>query len=67
MEESSNSMVKLIASNYSICKIRMEDILYFNELFDPIEFKGVKSIAITNDDWKKLNRKVVGYIKQWID
>jgi hypothetical protein len=67
MEESSNSMVKLTASNYSIRKTRMEDILYCKELFNPIEFKGVKPIAISNDDWKKLNTKAIGYIRQWVD
>jgi hypothetical protein len=67
MKESSNSMVKLIASNYSIRKTRMEDILYCNELFDPIELKCFKLVATTNNDWKKLNRKAVGYIRQWVD
>jgi hypothetical protein len=45
----------------------MEDILYCKKLFDPIEFKGVKPIAIANEDWKKLNWKAVGYIRQWVD
>jgi hypothetical protein len=45
----------------------MEAILYCKELFDPIKFKGVKPISITNDDWKKLNKKAVGYIRQWVD
>ena len=63
MEESSNSMVELTASNYSIWKTRMEDILYCKELFEPIEFKGVKPIAIPDDDWMKLYRKAIGYIR----
>jgi hypothetical protein len=67
MEESSNSMVKLTASNYSIWKTRMEDIMHCKELFDPTELKGVKPVAVTNNDWKKLNRKAVGYIKQRVD
>jgi hypothetical protein len=67
MEESSSSMVKLTASNYSIWKTRMEDILYCKDLFDPIEMEGVKPISTTNEDWNKMNRKAVGYIRQWID
>jgi hypothetical protein len=59
MEESSNSMVKLTASNYSIWKTRMEDILYCKELFEPIELNRVKPNAKTNDELKKLNRKAV--------
>lgn len=60
-------MVKLTASNYSIWKTRMEDILYCKELFEPIELNGIKPDAKTDDEWKKLNRKAVGYIRQWVD
>jgi hypothetical protein len=59
MEESSNSMVKLIASNYSIKKTMVKNILYCNELFDLIELKCVKLVAARNNDWKKLNRRAV--------
>jgi hypothetical protein len=67
MDESSNSMVKLTASNYSIWKTRMKDILYYKELFEPIELNGIKPDAKTDDEWKKLNRKDVGHIRQWVD
>jgi hypothetical protein len=50
MEESSNSMVKLTASNYSIWKTRMEDILYCKELFEPIELNVIKQDAKTDDE-----------------
>jgi hypothetical protein len=43
---------------------RMEDILYSNELFEPIELNGIKLDAKTDDEWKKLNRKAVGHIRQ---
>ena len=45
----------------------MEDILYCKELFDPIELKCVKPVVLTNDNWNKLNREAVGYIKQYVD
>jgi hypothetical protein len=67
MEEPSTSMVKLTASNYSIWKTMMEDILYCKDLFDPIELEGVKLVSTTNEDWNKMNRKAVGYIRQWVD
>ena len=60
-------MIKLTTSNYSIWKTRMNDILYCKELFKPIECKGYKPITITEDEWKKLNRKTIGQIRQWVD
>ena len=45
----------------------MNDILYCKELFKPIECKGYKPITITEDEWKKLNRKTIGQIRQWVD
>jgi hypothetical protein len=61
-------MVKLITSNYSIWKTMMEDILYCKELFEPTELNEVKLNAKTDNEWKKLNRKVVGHIiRQWVD
>jgi hypothetical protein len=56
-------MVKLTTSNYSIWKTRMEDILYCKELFEPIELNELKPDAKTDDEWKKLNRKVIGHIR----
>ena len=67
MDEAGSGMIKLIASNYSIWKTRMNDILYCKELFKPIECKGYKPITITEDEWKKLNRKTIGQIRQWVD
>ena len=60
MEETGSGMIKFTASNYSIWKTRMEDILYCKELFEPIECKGYKSVTTTEDEWKKLNRKTIG-------
>ena len=60
-------MIKLTTSNYSIWKAKMEDILYCKELFKPIECRGYKSVTTTEDEWKKLNRKAIGQIRQWVD
>ncbi|XP_016207670.1 uncharacterized protein LOC107648214 [Arachis ipaensis] len=59
-------MVKLNSQNYSIWKTLIEDMLYSKDLYDPVEgdkSKGTKSDA----EWKKLNRKAVVLIRQWLD
>ena len=61
------SMIKLNPSNFTIWKPWMEDILYYKDLFDPIALKGVKPEEVKDEDWIKMNRKPVGYIRQWID
>ena len=60
-------MIKLATSNYSIWKTKIEDILYCKELFEPIECRGYKPVTTTEDDWKKLNRKTIRQIRQWVD
>ena len=67
MEEVGSGMIKLTTFNYSIWKTRVEDILYCKELFEPIECRGYKSVTTTEDEWKKLNRKAIGQIRQWVD
>ena len=67
MEEVDSGMIKLTASNYSIWNTMMEDILYCKELFEPIECKGYKPVTTTEDEWKKLNRKTIWQIRQWVD
>ena len=58
-------MVSLNGKNYMIWKAKMEDILYCKDLYSPIE--GEKPEAMSEDDWKKLNRKTIGVIRQWLD
>nr|XP_025636351.1 uncharacterized protein LOC112730483 [Arachis hypogaea] len=44
----------------------MEDMLYSKDLYDPME--GDKSKGTKSDtEWKKLNRKAVALIRQWLD
>ena len=62
-----NTMVKLLASNYSIWKPMMEDVLYCKDLHDPIEGDSVKPSDMSNRDWEKLNRKTIRCIRQCID
>ena len=36
-------------------------------MFEPIECRGYKPITTIEDGWKKLNRKTIGHIRQWVD
>lgn len=61
-----SSMIMLSAQNFAIWKPRMEDLLYTKDLMDPIDFKGVKPEATSAENWRKLNRKAVGLIRQYV-
>ena len=61
-----NTMVKLSASNYSILKPMMEDVLYCKDLHDPIEGDSTKPSDMSDRDWEKLNRKTIGCIRQQV-
>lgn len=45
----------------------MEDILYYNDLHDPIEGNSAKPKGKSRKEWKNKNRKAIGYIKQCVD
>ena len=62
-----NTMVKLSASNYSIWKPIMEDVLYCKDLHDPIEGDSVKPSDMSDTNWEKLNRKTIECIRQCIN
>ena len=42
-------------------------MLFCGDLYDPIEEKGVKPTGKFDREWKKIIRKTIGVIKQWID
>ena len=63
----SGSMIKLIATNYSLWKSMMEDLLNFKDLYDPIEGDNAKSNDMSDVDCKKLKKKTLGAIHQWVD
>lgn len=64
---SSGAMIMLTATNYTLWKPRMEDLLSCKDLFDPIELKGANPDPAKASEWKKLNRKSIGHIRKWID
>ncbi|GFZ16927.1 hypothetical protein Acr_26g0001970 [Actinidia rufa] len=59
-------MILLSAMNYAIWKPRMEDILFCKDLHDPLENKGKKPLAMKDEEWRKMNRKTIGLIRQCI-
>ncbi|GFZ09649.1 hypothetical protein Acr_21g0002480 [Actinidia rufa] len=60
------SMILLSATNYSIWKPRMENILFCKDLHDSLENKGEKTLATKDEEWRKMNRKTIGLIRQCI-
>ena len=65
-EHNLGSMIVLSATNYAIWKPRMEDILFCKDLHDPLENKGEKPLATKDEEWRKMNRKTIGLIRQCI-
>ena len=68
MDDSDNGcMIKLNATNYSICKPRMEDYLYCRDLFEPVLGDKGKPSDMIDKKWAVMHRKIVGNIRKWID
>ncbi|KAM1810129.1 hypothetical protein ACFX12_026929 [Malus domestica] len=65
--EGSGTMIKLTNSNWVTWKPRMEDILYCKDLHEPIEGDAAKPESMSDAEWKKMNRKAIGTIRQWVD
>jgi len=66
VETNLGAMIMLSATNYALWKPRMEDILFCKDLHDPLENKGEKPIATKDEEWRKMNRKTIGLIRQCI-
>ncbi|XP_041001096.1 uncharacterized protein LOC121246852 [Juglans microcarpa x Juglans regia] len=60
----SGTMIKLTASNYSLWKSRMENLLNYKDLSDPLEDEGKKPDEFTDQVWKKMHNKTIGQIRQ---
>ena len=45
----------------------MEDLLSYRDLYDLLELLGINPDPTKEAEWKKLNRKTIGQIRQWID
>ena len=60
-------MIKLTVMNYSLWKSMMEDLLNCKDLYDHIKGDNAKLIAMSDAGWKKLKKKTMGDIRQWVD
>ena len=67
MEGNIGRMVSFDGSNWVTWKTKMENLLYWKDLYGPIEGDDAKPEDMKNEDWRKLNRKAIGVIRQWID
>ncbi|GFY92660.1 hypothetical protein Acr_08g0010560 [Actinidia rufa] len=45
---------------------QMEDILFCKDLHNPLDNKGEKPVAKKDKEWRKMNRKTIGLIRQCI-
>ena len=59
-------MIKLNSMNYPTWKHMMEDLLYCKHLYKPIRLKEKPSNTI-DDDWDVEHRKVIAYMRRWMD
>ena len=60
-------MISLNGSNWVTWKTKMADLLYCKDLYGPVEGEKNKPLGMTDDGWTSINRKTVGFIRQWID
>ena len=66
-ETYSSPIIKLTTTNYSLWKSMIEDILNCKDIYDPIEGDNIKSSDMLDAVWKKLKKKTLGVIRQWVD
>ena len=62
MEDFAGTTIQLSASNYSIWNLKMEDLLYFKDLYDLIKLGSTKPTRNLEDDLEKMHGKIVGTI-----
>ncbi|KAJ8476439.1 hypothetical protein OPV22_020166 [Ensete ventricosum] len=60
-------MISLNGNNWMIWKPRKEDLLYCKDLYGHLQGDSAKLTSMTDNEWKRLDRKTVGFIRQWLD
>ena len=66
-ENDSGPVIKLTGTNYSLWKSMMEDLFNYKDLYDPTERDNTKPSEMSYADWKKLKKKTLSVICQWVD
>ena len=64
--EQAGGMIKLNLSNYSTWRRLMEGLLYYKDLYKPIKVKD-KPSTMDDEEWEVQHRKVIAYIRRWMD
>ena len=59
----SGPMIKLTATNYSLCKSMIEDLHDCKDLYDPTEGDNAKPDDMSDSNWKKLKKKTLGAVR----
>ena len=54
-ENNSVAMIMLLAMNYALWKLRIDDVLFYKDLYDPLENKGDKPTLMKDEKWTKMN------------
>ena len=63
MEDGKFRVEKFNGQNFLLWKMQMEDYLYQKDLYLPLSEKAKKSAAMTDAEWKILNRKALGTVR----
>ena len=45
----------------------IEDLLNCKDFYDPIKGDNAKSSDMSDAEWKKLKKKKLGFVHQWVD
>ncbi|KAA8535831.1 hypothetical protein F0562_030849 [Nyssa sinensis] len=67
MKGNMGRMVSFNRSNWVTWKTKVKNLLYCKDLYGPNKGDKGKLEGTKDDEWKKLDRKSVGVIRQWID
>lgn len=63
MKEIGGTIFKLNDLNYSIWKSWVEDLLFYKDLYDPIEEDLARPKDKDERAWERMNRKTIGLIR----
>ena len=54
-----SNMTTFNGRNWGIWKLKMEDVLYLNDLHDPIDGDGKKPSNVDEGKWNKMDKKAI--------
>ena len=61
------TLIVLDDNNYALWKVKMLDRLHVKDLELPITSQGVKPDTYVKDDWPALDRKCLGFLREYMD